>query len=120
MSEARTLVLVDGSSYLYRAFHALPPLANSKGEPTGAVTYAGPANVPASLGYTVVNATPPAGAIGVGYLFSAGAGTVTISASCTRGGIPSLDTWGRSVLGLLVALGGIAAFAFLRRRAGAA
>ena len=31
------LVLVDGSSYLYRAFHALPPLSNSKGEPTGAV-----------------------------------------------------------------------------------
>lgn len=31
------LVLVDGSSYLYRAFHALPPLANSKGRPTGAV-----------------------------------------------------------------------------------
>lgn len=30
-------VLVDGSSYLYRAFHALPPLMNSKGEPTGAV-----------------------------------------------------------------------------------
>jgi DNA polymerase I len=33
----RKLVLVDGSSYLYRAFHALPPLTNSKGEPTGAV-----------------------------------------------------------------------------------
>ena len=31
------LVLVDGSSYLYRAFHALPPLSNSRGEPTGAV-----------------------------------------------------------------------------------
>lgn len=31
------LVLVDGSSYLYRAFHALPPLTNSKGEPTGAL-----------------------------------------------------------------------------------
>ncbi len=31
------LVLVDGSSYLYRAFHALPPLTNSKGLPTGAV-----------------------------------------------------------------------------------
>jgi DNA polymerase I len=30
-------VLVDGSSYLYRAFHALPPLTNSRGEPTGAV-----------------------------------------------------------------------------------
>jgi DNA polymerase-1 len=34
---ARPLVLVDGSSYLYRAFHALPPLSNSRGEPTGAV-----------------------------------------------------------------------------------
>lgn len=31
------LILVDGSSYLYRAFHALPPLTNSKGNPTGAV-----------------------------------------------------------------------------------
>jgi DNA polymerase-1 len=31
------LVLIDGSGYLYRAFHALPPLANSKGEPTGAL-----------------------------------------------------------------------------------
>jgi DNA polymerase-1 len=30
------LVLVDGSSYLFRAFHALPPLSNTKGEPTGA------------------------------------------------------------------------------------
>jgi DNA polymerase I len=34
---AHKLILVDGSSYLYRAFHALPPLSNSKGEPTGAV-----------------------------------------------------------------------------------
>src|SRR5262245_21058082 len=33
----RKLVLVDGSGYLYRAFHALPPLATSKGEPTGAL-----------------------------------------------------------------------------------
>lgn len=31
------VVLIDGSSYLYRAFHALPPLNNSRGEPTGAV-----------------------------------------------------------------------------------
>ncbi|KPX44708.1 DNA polymerase I [Pseudomonas savastanoi pv. glycinea] len=31
------LVLIDGSSYLYRAFHALPPLTTSKGLPTGAV-----------------------------------------------------------------------------------
>lgn len=36
-SSARALVLVDGSSFLYRAFHALPPLNNSRGEPTGAV-----------------------------------------------------------------------------------
>jgi DNA polymerase I len=34
---APKLILVDGSSYLYRAFHALPPLSNSKGQPTGAV-----------------------------------------------------------------------------------
>ncbi|HLW23538.1 MAG TPA: DNA polymerase I [Steroidobacteraceae bacterium] len=34
---ARKLLLIDGSSYLYRAFHALPPLSNSRGEPTGAV-----------------------------------------------------------------------------------
>ncbi|TMH00830.1 MAG: DNA polymerase I, partial [Betaproteobacteria bacterium] len=32
-----TLVLVDGSSYLYRAFHALPDLRTSRGEPTGAI-----------------------------------------------------------------------------------
>ena len=37
MADQHKLVLVDGSSYLYRAFHALPPLANSRGEPTGAV-----------------------------------------------------------------------------------
>ena len=33
----KPLVLVDGSSYLYRAFHALPPLSTAKGQPTGAV-----------------------------------------------------------------------------------
>ena len=37
MSEPAPLVLVDGSSYLYRAFHAAPPLTNALGEPTGAV-----------------------------------------------------------------------------------
>ena len=34
---ASPLVLVDGSSYLYRAFHALPPLSTAAGQPTGAV-----------------------------------------------------------------------------------
>ena len=33
----KELILVDGSSYLFRAFHALPPLINSKGQSTGAV-----------------------------------------------------------------------------------
>jgi len=33
----KTLLLVDGSSYLYRAFHALPDLRNATGEPTGAI-----------------------------------------------------------------------------------
>jgi DNA polymerase I len=37
MNTRPDLVLVDGSSYLYRAFHALPPFTNSRGEPTGAV-----------------------------------------------------------------------------------
>jgi len=33
----KTLLLVDGSSYLYRAFHAMPDLRNSRNEPTGAI-----------------------------------------------------------------------------------
>ncbi|WP_417546881.1 DNA polymerase I [Marinobacter segnicrescens] len=39
MSQTKTppVVLVDGSSYLFRAFHALPPLTTSKGHPTGAI-----------------------------------------------------------------------------------
>ncbi len=36
-NDKNLLVLVDGSSYLYRAFHALPSLTNSRGQPTGAV-----------------------------------------------------------------------------------
>lgn len=35
--QKKPIILVDGSSYLYRAYHALPPLTNSKGNPTGAV-----------------------------------------------------------------------------------
>ncbi len=37
MSDQPQLCLIDGSSYLYRAFHALPSLTNAAGEPTGAV-----------------------------------------------------------------------------------
>ena len=36
MTDVSRLILVDGSSYLFRAFHALPPLTNSKGMNTGA------------------------------------------------------------------------------------
>src|SRR3990167_8509194 len=34
---SKPLVLVDGSSYFFRAFHALPPLITSRGQPTGAI-----------------------------------------------------------------------------------
>ena len=37
MAESKQLILVDGSSYLFRAFHALPPLTNSEQQDTGAV-----------------------------------------------------------------------------------
>jgi len=37
MSAAKPVILVDGSSYLYRAFHAMPPLTTAKGLPTGAI-----------------------------------------------------------------------------------
>lgn len=37
LKQQKPIILVDGSSYLYRAFHALPPLTNSAGFPTGAV-----------------------------------------------------------------------------------
>lgn len=36
-AQNKPLILVDGSSYLYRAFHAMPALTNSKGQPTGAI-----------------------------------------------------------------------------------
>lgn len=37
MASAPPVLLVDGSSYLYRAFHALPPLTTAEGQPTGAI-----------------------------------------------------------------------------------
>ncbi|MBT4161042.1 MAG: DNA polymerase I, partial [Gammaproteobacteria bacterium] len=37
MKKDYQLVLIDGSSYLFRAYHALPPLVSSKGQPTGAI-----------------------------------------------------------------------------------
>src|SRR6056300_1168833 len=37
MSQKFNVILVDGSSYLFRAYHALPPLTTAKGHPTGAI-----------------------------------------------------------------------------------
>jgi len=37
LDTGKPVIIVDGSSYLFRAFHALPALTNSKGEPTGAI-----------------------------------------------------------------------------------
>jgi DNA polymerase-1 len=37
MQSHKPIILIDGSSYLYRAFHALPPLITTKGQPTGAI-----------------------------------------------------------------------------------
>ena len=37
MINIEKIILIDGSSYLFRAFHALPKLTNSQGEPTGAI-----------------------------------------------------------------------------------
>src|SRR3989344_7297317 len=37
MEQQKKLIIIDSSALLYRAFHALPPLTNSKGQPTGAV-----------------------------------------------------------------------------------
>jgi hypothetical protein len=68
-----------------------------------------------TLTYTVTNPTPPPGAIGVGFLFDAGSGTVDIAASCSRISVPTLNHWGIAALLGFGALGGIAAL-FLRRR----
>ena len=37
LDDNNSVILVDGSSYVYRAYHALPPLTTSAGQPTGAV-----------------------------------------------------------------------------------
>ena len=37
LDDNNSVILVDGSSYVYRAYHALPPLTTSTGQPTGAV-----------------------------------------------------------------------------------
>jgi hypothetical protein len=89
------------------------------GDPGGTVTYAGPANVPASISYTVVSATPPAGAAGMGFYFDSGSGTVTITATCAvapPASIPASNAFGKLLLGMLLALGGGLWIATVRSR----
>lgn len=86
------------------------------GDPAGTVTFAGPGNVPATLSYTATGAPPP-GAVGVGYYFDAGAGTVTITASCNITPIPVNNPLGLAMLGLLLAVAGVFGVTAMRRRA---
>lgn len=82
------------------------------GDPAGAITYAGPTTVPGTLNFRVT-APPPAGAAGIGFFFDAGAGTVTVGASCGASSVPAGNGWGT---GILVGLTGLVALAALFRR----
>lgn len=83
------------------------------GDGGGVVTYAGPTSVPGSLSVTFTGGPAP-GAIGVGYFFDTGAGTVTLTATCSVfQSVPAND---RTALVLLVVLGGLAGLIALRLR----
>ncbi|QBB71129.1 hypothetical protein ELE36_12630 [Pseudolysobacter antarcticus] len=87
------------------------------GDGAGVVTYAGPASVPGTLTYTVTNPVPPSGALGAGYYFDSGSGTVTLTASCgTVSQLPSISTWGMSLMALLLAVGGAVALTAVNKR----
>jgi hypothetical protein len=75
------------------------------GDPAGALTLAGPATVPGTLVFTAPY-TPPPTLAGVGFFFDAGAGTVTLGASCSPPQVPALNRWGLLALILALALGG--------------
>lgn len=79
------------------------------GEPAGAVTLAGPANVPGSLSYTVTGPLPPP-SIGIGWFLDTTNGTVNITATCALAPVepvPTLSTYGLvATMLLLVAFAG--------------
>jgi len=83
------------------------------GDPSGTVTLAGPAGVPATLTYTVT--VLPVGAIGIGYLIDTANGTVNISASCTNVPIFVPTTSGGVLTAMALLLAASAAL-YLRRR----
>lgn len=83
------------------------------GDPAGAITYAGPTTVPGTLSFQFVG-TPPPGAAGIGFFFDAGAGTVTVGASCGAFSVPAGNGPGIAAMIALVAL--VALAALLRRR----
>lgn len=87
------------------------------GDGIGTVTYAGPTGAPGTLTYTVSNPVPPVGAIGIGYYFDSGSGTVTLTASCsTVSQLPSINPWGMSLMALVLAVGGAAALTAVNKR----
>lgn len=87
------------------------------GDPAGAITYAGPTTVPGTLNFQVTGALPP-GAAGIGFFFDAGAGTVTLGASCGAFSVPAGNLPGLALMVGLTALLAIAAL-FRRRKASA-
>lgn len=87
------------------------------GDGAGVVTYAGPTSVPGTLNYIVTNPVPPSGAFGIGFYFDSGSGTVTLTASCsTVSQLPSINTWGMSLMALLLAVGGVVALTAVNKR----
>jgi hypothetical protein len=87
------------------------------GDPGGTVTLSGPATAPGTLTY-IAGGSPVSGAVGVGFYFDSGSGTLTLQASClgTMHPAPALGTRGFAVLSALLALAGAVSVRRSRRR----
>jgi len=87
------------------------------GDPSGTVTLAGPANAPGTLTY-IAGGSAMSGAVGVGFYFDSGSGTLTLQASCsgTTHPAPALGTRALTLLGALLALAGAVSVRRSRRR----
>jgi len=77
------------------------------GDSGGAITFAGPANVPATLIYTIPSGPLPVGLQGVGFYFDSGAGDVTVSAVCSASpvAVPASSLTTQWLLGALLLVG---------------
>jgi hypothetical protein len=87
------------------------------GDPGGTVTLSGPTNAPGTLTY-IAGGSPVSGAVGVGFYFDSGSGSLTLQASCTftTHPAPALGARGLALLGALLALAGMATSRRSRRR----